>query len=339
MPSLRLAAALVLTALLGLAPAAADEKPASPRDDIFPMSAVRPGMKGYGLTVKQGTKIERFEVEVIDIIRNHLVKQDVILVRCLGEAFADHQIAQGMSGSPIYFDGKLAGALAYTWSQAKHPIGGVTPIEIMLAEGDRKLEGRAPGMLPRTRLRRGDPKPIASSTELRPIGTPITVAGFSAASRQALAAEFAPQGFTVCGGGAAAGGPMKGAQWVNLDAPMEPGGSIVVDLLRGDYSASALGTCTHVDGKKVYGFGHEFNLLGETLLPMSVGYVYTILASRDISFKLGSSIRQVGALVQDRPACIVGHLGKAAEDLGISRTTLWRKMKRHGLSPAEYRAS
>ena len=206
MPTLRLATAVLLTALLGLAPAAAEDAPKQVREDIFPLSAVRPGMKGHGLTVKQGTKIERFEVEVIDIIRNHLVKQDVILVRCLGEAFADHQIAQGMSGSPIYFDGKLAGALAYTWSQAKHPIGGVTPIEIMLAEGDRKLEGRATGMQPPTRLRRGAAKPSASSHELRPIGTPITVAGFSHASRQALAADLAPHGFTVCGGGSAAGG-------------------------------------------------------------------------------------------------------------------------------------
>ncbi|MDJ0521626.1 MAG: SpoIVB peptidase S55 domain-containing protein [Planctomycetota bacterium] len=311
MPFARLAVALLLALALGPCPSAADEKPAETRDDIFPLSAVRPGMKGHGLTVKQGTKIERFEVEVIDVIRNHLVKQDVILVRCLGEAFADHQIAQGMSGSPIYFEGKVAGALAYTWAQAKHPIGGVTPIETMLAEGKRKLSGRPTGMQPPTRIRRVAGQ-TGRSTELRPIGTPITVGGFSHASRNALNAAFAPHGFSVCGGGAVAGRPQRGADWVNLDAPVEPGSAVVVDLLRGDYSAAAIGTCTFVDGKQVYGFGHDFNMLGETLLPMSVGYVYSVIASRDLSFKLGSSIREIGALVQDRPSGIVGHLGKPA---------------------------
>ncbi len=326
MPTLRLAAVLLLTALLGLAPASADEQraddksaaPAGKPAEIFPLSSVRPGMKGHGLTVKQGTKIERFDVEVLDIMRNHLVKQDVILVKCLGEAFADHQIAQGMSGSPIYFDGKIAGALSYTWSGAKHAIGGVTPIETMLAEGDRKLEGSATGMLPATPLKRAASGTGGGASDLRPIGTPIAVGGFSLASRRALERELQPLGFTVCGGGVAAGKPAKGAAWVNLDAPMQPGSALVVDLLRGDYSAAALGTCTHVDGKKVFGFGHDFNLLGETLLPMSVGYVYTVLASRTMSFKLGSSIRQVGAIVQDRPSGITGHLGTPARMVPIT---------------------
>ena len=321
MPIARLAVALLLAALLGLAPATADEKPApegaKTREDIFPLSSIRPGMRGYGLTVMQGTKIERFEVEVIDVIENHLVKQDVILVKCLGPNFEDHQIAQGMSGSPIYFDGKIAGALAYTWAWAKHALGGITPIETVLAEGERKLEGRATGMQPPTRLRREEAGVAARSNDLRPIGTPLAVAGFSQATRRELEAEFGPLGFTVCGGGAA-GRPAQAARWANLDAPMVPGSAIVVDLLRGDYNASAMGTCTFVDGEKVFGFGHDFSLLGETLLPMSVGYVYTVVASREISFKLGSSIRQIGAIVQDRPSCIVGHLGQAARMVPVS---------------------
>jgi len=321
MPIARLTIGLLLACLLGPAPAAADDGPApvavKPREDIFPLSSVRPGLRGYGLTVMQGTKIERFEVEVIDVIENHLVKQDVILVKCLGPAFEDHQIAQGMSGSPIYFDGKIAGALAYTWAWAKHALGGITPIETMLAEGARKLEGRATGMQPPTRLRRGEADVAARPDEMRRIGTPLAVAGFSRATRRELEAEFAPQGFTVCGGGAA-GRPAKAARWANLDARLEPGAAIVVDLMRGDYNASALGTCTFVDGDTVYGFGHDFNLLGETLLPMSVGYVYTVVASREISFKLGSSIRQLGAIVQDRPSCIVGHMGQPARMVPVT---------------------
>jgi hypothetical protein len=308
----------LLCLLLGglcLGPASAEEQPGHPkaRDDIFPLSAVRPGLRGNGLTVKAGTRIERFEVEVVDVINNYLPKQDLILVRCLGEAFADHQIAQGMSGSPVYFDGKIAGALSYTWAWAKHALAGVTPIEEMLAEGQRPLEGRATGMDPPTSLKRAS----ASGSEMRPIGTPISVAGFSPAGRTRLQEGLGSMGFHVSGG-VAAGAPGGAAKWVNLDAPMEPGSALVADLVRGDYSISALGTCTFVDGDKVYGFGHPFNSLGETVIPMSVGYVYTIVASREIAFKLGGSIRPVGAIVQDRPSGVVGVLGMDARMVPVS---------------------
>ena len=324
MTAVRLILAAALASLLALAPlppAAGDEPaPAAKtpaRDDIFPLGAVKPGLRGYGLTVKAGTRIERFEVEVIDIIRNYLVKQDVILVKCLGEAFEDHQVAQGMSGSPVFFDGRCAGALSYTWAWAKHPLAGITPIEEMLAVGARPLEGRATGMDPPSPLRRASTQ---DGTALRPIGTPLAVAGFSPAGRVRLQEAFAGQGFHVCNGGTTAGGPGSGAGWVNLDAPMEPGSALVVDLMRGDYNISAMGTCTFVDGDKVYGFGHPFSSLGETLLPMSVGYVYTIVASREIAFKVGGSIRQVGAIIQDRPAGIVGVMGQAAPMIPVHVT-------------------
>jgi hypothetical protein len=272
---------------------------------------VRPGLRGHGLTVKAGTKIERFEVEVLDVMRNFLSKQDVILVKCLGDEFADHRIAQGMSGSPVYFDGKIAGALSYTWSWANAALGGVTPIEAMLAEGDRPLEGRPTGAEPPTPLRPRKPASTDDGTALVPIGAPMTVSGFSPQSREALAREFGPLGMTV-GAGGAPSAPGGAATWADLHAPMEPGCALVVDLLRGDFGASVLGTCTFVDGDKVYGFGHDFTMSGETLFPMSVGYVYTVVSSRQISFKLGGAIRQVGALVQDRPSGVVGVLGKDA---------------------------
>ena len=288
--------------LLGAGPLRAEEEAKQLDDRFFPVSAVRPGMKGYGLTVKAGTKIERFEVEVIDVMRNNLVKQDVILVRCLGEAFADHGIAQGMSGSPIYFRDRLAGALAYTWSWSKHAIGGITPIAAMLPEGKRKLEGRATGAPPRTPLRK--PKPAAAGgSKFRPIGTPVALSGFTEEARAELRDVLERDGFVV-GVGAPVDGGAVGRQG-NLDAPIAPGASIVVDMMRGDFSFSSLGTITHVDGDVVYAFGHAFEDLGETLFPASVGYVYTVLASHDISFKMGGSLREIGALVQDRPSGIV----------------------------------
>jgi hypothetical protein len=317
MAARRLVSGLLLGALLGLAAAPVEGEEGAPppkvHADVFPLSAVRPGMKGHGLTVKAGTRIERFEVEVIDVMRNYLPKQDLILVRCLGEEFADHQIAQGMSGSPIYFDGRCAGALAYTWAWAKHAVGGVTPIEEMLAVGERPLEGRPTGLAPPTPLERTS----GDGAELRPIGTPVAVSGFSSAGRAALGSELDRLGFYVSGG-VGVGGPAAGAKWIDLDAPMAAGSALVADLVRGDYSISALGTCTYVDGDKVYGFGHPFSSLGETVIPMSVGYVYTIVASREIAFKLGGSIRPIGAIVQDRPAGIVGVMGQDAKMVPIT---------------------
>jgi hypothetical protein len=99
---------------------------------------------------------------------------------------------------------------------------------------------------------------------------------------------------------------------VDVNAPLEPGCAITVDLMRGDFSASALGTCTWVDGNRVHAFGHEFQTLGETRLPMSVGYVYEIMSSAEISFKLGGSLRPIGALVHDRPSGITGFTDRTA---------------------------
>jgi hypothetical protein len=305
--------AVVLLPAWGGARAEDDGSPADADPAILPLDAVRPGMKGTGYTVKAGTRLEAFEVEVIDVMRNYLPKQDVILVRCLGEAFARHRVAEGMSGSPVYVDGKLIGALAYTWGWSLEPLAGVTPIEAMLAEGERALEGRASGAEPPTHIRRRPPRERTpgDSRDLRPIGTPICVAGFSPEGRAAMSEALSSLGFDVhaAGGGVAAGVP---GGWANLDAPMVPGAALVVELLRGDFTAAALGTCTHVRGNKVYGFGHSFNSVGETLFPMSVGYVYTIVSSRNISFKLGSAIRQIGAVQQDRQSGIVGVIGMDA---------------------------
>ncbi len=310
-----LVVAWVALAPLWLAPSAlrAEDEPARQpaREDIFPLAAVRPGLKGYGLTVRSGTRIERFEVEVIDVVRHYMVKQDLILVRCLGDDFADHQIARGMSGSPIYFEGRCAGALAYTWTWAKHPVGGVTPIEAMLAEGERPLEGRATGRDPATPLAR--PRPgEAGATEpagtLQPIGHALALGGFSEEGRRRLGQHFAAQGLFACPG-PGAGAPGGAGDWADLEAPMEPGSTLMIDLARGDFTAAIAGTCTFVDGDKVYGYGHPFDSLGETELPLSVGYVYLVVASREISFKLSGSIRSFGTLIQDRETCIVGVRG------------------------------
>lgn len=293
------------SAAKGTAPAADDPR-------YLPISEVKPGMRGYGYTVRKGTQLDRFEVEVIDVVKNYLVKQDVILIHCLGEDFADHQVAQGMSGSPIYFGGRMAGALSYAFWWSKHAIAGVTPIHDMLAEGVRPLEGRPTGALPPTPLRdAARTKDASASTNIdephgrmQPIGTPLALGGFSSEGRADVArrlAEHLPgHRFHMVGAPGAAAPGVGG-----LEARLEPGCAITVDIVRGDFSASALGTVTAIDGPLVYGFGHSFEMLGETLLPASLGYVYSTIATRDISFKLGGPLQEIGALVQDRQACIV----------------------------------
>jgi hypothetical protein len=285
--------------------------PAAERPDVFPLRLVRPGMRGHGLTVRHGTTIERFEIEVLDVVKHHTIKQDLILVRCLGEEFADHQIAQGMSGSPIYIEGRCAGALAYTWAWAKHALGGVTPIEDLLAEGRRPLEGRPTGVDLPTDLRRRRGGNEGEDLHMRPIGVPVALGGFSSETRAWLESRMAPLGLTTCSG-TGAGAPGGAGDWADRSAPMVPGAALAVDLARGDFSASAIGTCTFVDGDRVYGFGHPFNSMGETELPMSVGYVYGVVASRNLSFKLGGALRPVGTLIQDRPPGVVGVLGREA---------------------------
>ncbi len=302
---------LALLLALAAAPAAAEDV------EILPLSDVRPGMRGVVRTVLHGTRLEEFEIEVVDVMRHYLVKQDVILVRCLGERMQHLGIARGMSGSPVYIDGKLVGALSYTWPWAKEPLGGVTPIETMIADGSRPLEGRASGAEPSTPLRSPPPrspraKPITDAGQaLEPIGTPVCVGGFSAEGQAALFEVMEDLGHTMqpVGGGLVAGAP---AGWAHLDAPVVPGAALCVDLLRGDFSIAAIGTCTHVDGNKAYAFGHSYEHVGETLWPVSVGYVYAVMPSQNMSFKLGSSIRDVGALVQDRQSGIVVELGRKA---------------------------
>ena len=324
-PALRLAGLALVCAFVlgaGATPAHSEDEPpktpeasAAPTDPtIFPLKAVRPGMRGYGYTVKHGTQRERFEVEVIDVFENWLVKQDIILVRCLGEAFADHQIAQGMSGSPIYFGDRLAGALSYTFAWAKHPVGGVTPIETMLAESERPLEGNATGALPPTPLKPAEEAAPTQLRGMRPIGTPLAVSGFSWAGRKRLREELASSGMHVVDA------PATAVRRPHIDAPLEPGAALTVDLLRGDFNASAMGTITAVRGDRVLAFGHNMQGLGETSLPVSVGYVHTVVATRNMSFKLGGSLREFGTLIQDRPSCIVCDSSRKAPMVPVKAT-------------------
>ena len=343
--SLLFAAALVgllLPLPLGLRTAQADG--ASNRPDIMPVSDIHPGMKGYGLTVFQGTKPERFDVEVIDVLKNFRPKQDLILVKTKHPRLEITKVVAGMSGSPIYLNDKMIGAYAYGWSFGSEPVAGVTPIRNMLDELARPLPdqhrrlaaqvgargGQAGRRARAAREQRAGVAIEATSVSydlrehaaqlahavgldnshvvsaLTPVSTPILMGGMSSRSIAFAQQLMAPLGLEPlqAGGGASA----------EASAPTRyvDGGAIGVELVRGDMSAMGLGTVTRVEGDKLVAFGHPMSELGVTALPTAIGKVLWFLASDQRSFKIGMAVRDVGALVNDRQsAIVVSHSAKA----------------------------
>jgi hypothetical protein len=306
--------------------------PSGPPPAIMPLSDVRPGMVGQALTVFQGTKPEPFKVRVVSVMRNFLPKQDVILIRAEDPRVEFSGIVAGMSGSPVYIDGKLVGAVAYAWSFAKEPLGGVTPIESMLAERQRPRRitkeyfadgGAATPRLPAA-LRGatashdnfGAPDALARGLGLPPMGpaatngeprlmrasVPLSVSGFTPRTVGELADELRPTGLVPlqAGGGRRPGPPAAGH--------VEPGSAIGVELVRGDMSTVATGTVTYINRGDVLAFGHPLFGIGEVYLPMVDAEIHAFLPSLSNSFKMSSPLNEVGTLVQDRPSCIVGDL-------------------------------
>ena len=301
-------------------------------------------MKGYGLTVFQGTKPERFDIRVIGVLHNFLPKQDVILIQSDDPRLLHSGIVAGMSGSPISIEGRLAGALAYGWHFAKDPIAGVTPIETMEKELKRPLRGRAStpyfeaqndkgrslddviASRERERNRADKGLGLLSQMPLPPkltdgaeprlarASVPLSLAGFGAAAFAELTNALEPFHMVpLQAGGAArkdATGPTR----------FEDGGSIAVELIRGDVSAAATGTVTHVEGDKVLAFGHPMFNVGEIYLPIATAEVHTFLSALSTSFKLASPVKEIGTLLQDRQSCILGDTSQRAEMIPVDVT-------------------
>jgi hypothetical protein len=324
--------------------------PSGPPKPIMPLSDVRPGMIGQAMTVFQGSKPEPFKVRVVSVMRNFLPKQDVILIRAEDPRVEHSGIVAGMSGSPVYIDGKLVGAVAYAWSFAKEPLGGVTPIETMLAERQRPRRsgkevlaegwpapkvGRAvdvaatTGSVPHASLapRAGGGgmdslarglglPPIAPTTgngepRLLRASVPLSVSGFTARAVAELGDELRPTGLVpLQAGGGRKAGPPAAGR-------VEPGSAIGVELVRGDMSTVATGTVTYVDGSNVLAFGHPLFGIGEVYLPMVDAQIHAFLPSLAQSFKMSSPLNEVGTLVQDRQSCIIGDLDSRSTMLPI----------------------
>ncbi len=290
--------------------------------NIMPVKDVRPGMTGEGLTVFRGTKPEPFKFRVVSVLRNFLPKQDIILIRVEDERVEKSGVAAGMSGSPVYIDGKVIGAVAYAWSFSKEPLAGVTPIEAMLAEksrprrrdGDVYADGgraRAPGAAFAAEAAAtggfGDAR-------LEPVAVPLAVSGLSAEALSTVASDLQQLGLVPlrAGGGGPSLRPEKGH--------VEPGSAVGVELIRGDMSAVGTGTVTYVDGNHVFAFGHPMLGTGEVELPLVESEVHTFMPSLATSFKMASPLAEVGTLVQDRQSCIVGDLSRRTKMMPVQVT-------------------
>lgn len=285
---------------------------------ILPLSQVRPGMLGEAFTVFEGVKPEAFKVRVLSVVPNFLPKQDIILIRAEDPRVATCGIAAGMSGSPIYVDGKLMGAIAYGWSFAKEALAGVTPIESMLAgrqrprrpPGDPFLADNGPA-LTSERPSQIAAVPALSDGEPRllPASLPLAVSGISDGALRELGESLRPFGLLPVRAGGAGGKKPTAAQAAQA---VQPGATVGVALIRGDLSAVAMGTLTQVQGGTVVAFGHPLLGLGEVDLPLVSGQVHAIVASLASSMKLASPLNEIGAVVQDLPTGIVAELGRHA---------------------------
>lgn len=282
---------------------------------------VKPGMDAYCLTDYGEAGIEKFALKVLDVVRGIEPGRNAILVMGLDERFKHTGPVAGCSGSPVYIDGRLAGAMSFGWTFAKDPLYGVTPIEEMLEVGMAGGSGGGAASPSKASAMTFDfSKPIdlkqvaadLSTRKLMGSGTaggatalpcPLLISGLPTETCEHLASEFQAMGFAaepgLSGSMDAKGGETK----------LVPGGTITVPLVTGDIKMNVLGTVTEVRDGCVYAFGHSFQGYGPTNLPMAAGKVYTVVSSVQRSFKLGASSEILGAITADESGAIFGHIG------------------------------
>ena len=325
---------------------------------LMPVDEIRPGMVGVGRTVFQGSELQDFKVEILGVLRNvQGPKRDLILARLAGGPLAQTGVAQGMSGSPVYIDGRLIGAVSYSIGAfSKEPIAGITPIaEMKDATGmpRRAAASQARLELPITRegltaaltavhnriapfaRRPADVQvigmPAAAGAQmgamLRPIATPLLLGGFDAEVADLIAEPFRAAGFTPILSGASPAGDTPAPA-----GPLREGDAIGVALVTGDLEMGATGTVTHIDGDRVYAFGHPFYNLGPAEFPLTRAHVYTMLPSLMASFKISSMGETIGTMHQDRATAIAGTLGKGPAL--VPMTVTLRSDRGDGSAPA-----
>ena len=282
---------------------------------IMPVSEVKEGMTGYGLTVFHGTKIERFGFKVLGVLPRYNLGQPVILVRFTSGPMTTRgaYLIQGMSGSPCYVNGRLIGAFSLGEAGAKEPIGMLTPIQDMLEALDPKLPNRPLGV---SAAEFGVPGPDTASTpqssfglfdapggpdpsllggmQFEPLATPLMVSGLNGRAFQMLSRGLRPFRLMAMPGP----GTMTAYK---KPIPMQPGAAVGIQLVSGDVDITAMGTVTYRRGDQLVAFGHPFLQIGPADFPLTTCYVHEIFPGLSISHKIMSPVKTVGELLQDRP--------------------------------------
>ena len=330
--------ALILGFIAAPAIHAANDQP-----PILPLEQVRPGMRGVAYTIFAGDTIEPFNVEVIGILPNLMgPKQSIILVQLHGDKAEHTGVVAGMSGSPVYVDGKLMGALSLKFGVfVKEPLAGVTPIEDILS-----IPAGEPGS-PKTLSVRSTPNDnveptatsraafVASAGEvprypvpakwaqaagtsgdayLEPIATPLVFSGFAPVALRQYAGEWAPYGMVATAGGTAPA--------ASDDAKIVPGDMVSMVLVQGDISMSAACTVTAVTDNRVYACGHPLFGLGASDMPLARGRTLTTLASDFNSTKIVNAGGVIGTLTEDRLTAVMGRIGPAPQMIPVDLTVV-----------------
>lgn len=327
---------------------------------------IKAGMRGYGLTVFQGDRVERFDVTVIGVVKKVLSGRDAILVRLSGAPLGKNTVIRGMSGSPVYIGGKLVGAVSYGFDFSKEPIVGITPIVDMLdalalgnlgegpspavsqsielnhETGNNDTNWSSPGSLPQAFSAAGAPKMVR-------LMAPVSLAGFSPQAEEFLKGKLGRIGLSVSSGASGAldenlgkdtkavtkriaqAGAQPGAQAAaQAGSPITPGSAVSVLLTTGDFSSSATGTATATFGGHVLAFGHPFLQAGSVDFPMATSFIHKVLPNLAVSFKVASPVKVVGSIISDRPWSVGGELGRTSKMIPASYTVtdLTRNVKR-----------
>ncbi len=324
-PSVRLLSSRLLAIALG---ALAASVPAI-STEIFPVKDLVPGMKGYTLSdLGDGKGVQRFDVEVVGVLQSFAPKQDLVLARVLSEAIEKTGIIAGMSGSPVYVEGRLVGALAYGWPFSREPICGITPIQSML--DIRKAPAAPPVPIGGAATRASQFTTTFGGRDFAngltallsplhgdaagagPVALPLPVSFSGAAASGGLFGRVAEAaGWLVAPSGASSGTGGSAAPGASTDAGrLEPGSAVAAVLLSGDMVLSATGTVTWVDGNSILAFGHPFLSMGPVDMPMARAEVLTVLPSLYRSFKFSTTGPVLGSVSQDRSTGILGSFGK-----------------------------
>jgi hypothetical protein len=319
-------------AILTAVSLASDPKP---NPNFMPIDQVKPGMKGYGMSVFQGAKPERFEVEVLGTLEGFQnPKQSIIIARLSGPLVERTSVFAGMSGSPVYIDGKLVGAVAYAFPFEKEPIAGIQPIKNMIEvieEGRKEEPTSARPLSFNTLISKASESSAASlpaqfsaqvsaraatnpqlapfvGHAIVPIATPVSFSGISQSAVEMFGEDLKKLGIQPIAG---VGGSSSLTPMVPYNGDtLAPGTSVSVQLVRGDFTIDASGTVTYRDGDQIYAFGHPWLSSGKASWPMAESTVVTVVPNVNNSFKLAAGGNLVGSINQDRSTGVFGQLGE-----------------------------